>query len=594
MEDRRLFIAILLSVAVLVVWQVLTPKPQPHRPPQPAPVAREAAPQQETASETGAGAATQAAAQGSAEAPAEAPSEKPATEPVAEAASGTAASGEAVQGSREEKVVLESQLARAVFTNRGAQLVSLQLKNHRSDSGGGVDLVRARDAGPYPFGLTGPSRGPLPLDDVLFEVEKSKDTVTFRYRGAAGEAEKTFRFADNGLLDARISVPGQSDWGVVVGPGLRNPTVKELESRFERRAAVYKAGKDLERLDPRKAYDATVIPGGGLQWVGLEDNYFLTAVLFSGPSVKDVVVEPLLVITGHDEAGDTFRPVPPKDEITKEQKELGRDYRILIEPGRSEVSLASYWGAKQYERLRALPGGLDETIRLGIFRFIAVPLLLGLHWLHENVVQNYGWAIVLMTVLIKLVLLPLTHHSYVSMRKMQQLNPKIQEIRERYRGKRKDKKGRPNLEAQRKMSEEMQALYKAEGVNPAGGCLPMLLQMPVLFAFYYLLSSAVELRNAPWILWIHNLSGPDPYYALPIIMGGTQFLQQRMTPAAGDPTQRRIFQFMPVIMTVLFLGFPSGLVLYWLTNNVLTIAQQWTYNRFLAPRSERKKRDAKK
>jgi YidC/Oxa1 family membrane protein insertase len=164
------------------------------------------------------------------------------------------------------------------------------------------------------------------------------------------------------------------------------------------------------------------------------------------------------------------------------------------------------------------------------------------------------------------------------MQKMQALNPKMQAIRERWRPKLKDRQGKPNLEAQRKMQEEMNALFKGEGVNPAGGCLPMLLQLPILFAFYNLLSTAIELRQAPWLLWIRDLSAADPYYVLPIVMGATQVVQQRMTPTTADPMQRRIFQLMPIFFTVLFLGFPSGLVLYWLVNNVLTIAQQAVYN----------------
>jgi YidC/Oxa1 family membrane protein insertase len=218
-----------------------------------------------------------------------------------------------------------------------------------------------------------------------------------------------------------------------------------------------------------------------------------------------------------------------------------------------------------------------------MFGFFSRGLLIGLDWIHDHVVPNYGWSIVLLTLVIKLVLLPLTHKSYISMRKMQQLAPKMQAIRERYRPKLRDKKGRPDVEMQRKMNEEIMALYKSEGVNPAGGCLPMLLQLPVLFAFYRLLYVAVELRGAPWVFWIEDLSIKDPYYVLPIVMGATQFIQTKMTPMAGDPMQRRLFQLMPVFMTVLFIGFPSGLVLYWLTNNVLTIAQQAVYNRVLGP-----------
>jgi YidC/Oxa1 family membrane protein insertase len=205
--------------------------------------------------------------------------------------------------------------------------------------------------------------------------------------------------------------------------------------------------------------------------------------------------------------------------------------------------------------------------------------MFGLQWIYHNVVSNYGWAIVLMTTLIKIVLLPLTHTSMVSAAKMQELNPKMQAVRNKYAGKLKDKQGRPNLEMQRKMNEEMMGLYKSEGVNPAGGCLPILLQLPVFIAFYNILPASVELRHAPWILWIHDLSAHDPYYVLPIVMGVTQFLQQMMMPPIGNPAQRKMMMMMPLVFTVLFVGFPSGLVLYWLTNNVLSIIQQAAYNR---------------
>ena len=188
-----------------------------------------------------------------------------------------------------------------------------------------------------------------------------------------------------------------------------------------------------------------------------------------------------------------------------------------------------------------------------------------------------------MTIVLKIVLLPLTLTGYSSMQKMQRLNPKIQAIRERYRPKLRDKQGRMNPEAQRQMNEEVMALYKAEGVNPAGGCLPMLLQIPVFFAFYSVLSTSVELWHAPWIGWIHDLSAKDPLYVLPIVMGVTQFVQQKMTPAAADPMQRRMFQLFPVIFLIFSLQFPSGLVLYWLVNNLLTIAQQAIQNAVKTP-----------
>ncbi len=203
-----------------------------------------------------------------------------------------------------------------------------------------------------------------------------------------------------------------------------------------------------------------------------------------------------------------------------------------------------------------------------------------MQWIHGNIIANYGWAIILLTVVIRLLLFPLNHKSIVSMQKMQKINPKMQAIRAKYRPKLKDKKGRPNAEASAKMNQEIMALYKTEGVNPAAGCLPMLLQMPVLFAFYRLLSAAVELRHAPWLGWVTDLSAKDPYYVLPLIMGASMLVQQRMAPAQGDPMQRRLFMMMPVVFTVLFLQFPAGMVLYWLTNNILAIAQQAGYKRW--------------
>ena len=222
----------------------------------------------------------------------------------------------------------------------------------------------------------------------------------------------------------------------------------------------------------------------------------------------------------------------------------------------------------------------SATIRWGTFGLLARPMLILLLKIHDLVVANFGWAIVILTVLIKVVLFPLTHKSYVSMQKMQKLTPKIEAIKAKHRGKQRDAKGRPNLEGQRKMNEEMQELFKAEGVNPAGGCLPLLLQMPVFFAFFALLSNSVELWNAPWILWIHDLSAKDPYYVLPIVCGAAQFVQQRMTPATtANPSQRMILNTMPIWFTVISFGFASGLVLYWFTNNLLTILQQWIYQR---------------
>ena len=475
---------------------------------------------------------------------------------------------------------VETEQYRATLSNRGAQLVSFILREHTRPDGGPLDLVRVREASPYPFAVVGSDLSKLPLDDALFTVddqsERGARTVTFRYRGPAGTAEKTFVFRPDGLFDVTVKVERPRDWALWLGPGIRNPTQKELENRFEVRSGVYKLGGDFERVNAKKAEEAKTVPGAGLLWAGLDDHYFLTVAIPTVP-LRGARFEPLLVIPSASGDSWRFAPVPPKEAMTDEQKKLERDFALVLDPNGTEIALVDYWGAKQIRRLAALPYPLIDTVNLGMFGFFARFLFDALLWIHQNVVFNFGWAIVLLTVVIKIVLLPLTHKSYSSMQKMQELNPRMQAIRERYRSKLKDAQGKPKVEAQRKMNEEIMALYKAEGVNPAGGCLPMLIQLPVLFAFYRLLGAAVELRGAPWMLWIHDLSAPDP--ALVIIMGATQFIQQRMTPAAADPMQRRIFQLMPIFMTVMFFGFPSGMVLYWLTNNVLTIGQQAIYKK---------------
>jgi len=575
-DNRRVILFIVLSIAVVAIWQYLFPPPQIRRlPPVPASPAATSA----TAEAPGAPAAgTPAAPGGGSGAPASGGNAGTAVNgggAGSAAAVAAAESGPPIGATAEQQVVLTGVQARAVLTNRGAQLLSLSVDQPGTAS---VELVRKRAQGPYPFGLVDRRLRPLPVDDVFFAVERGADgrSVTFRYRGPSGSAEKSFRFDERGLLAVEVRAAGS--WSLLLGPGIGNPTAAELDNRYGLRGAVVKAGDDVKVLNPKGESDAVAYPGRGLSWVGLEDTYFATIAVPQGGTLARTVLQPVLVEQRPD--GPRFAPVPAKDAMSSEQKDLNREFEVALEPAAGDLSLECYLGAKGYERLKALPYGLEETVSLGWLSPVVRPLLAGLHWIYDHIVPNYGWAIILMTVLIKILLLPLTHHSTMSMRKMQVLNPRMQAIRERYRPKLKDKQGRPNLEMQRKMNEEVMALYKAEGVNPAGGCLPLLVQMPILYAFYRLLSTSVELRHAPWIFWVHDLSAQDPHLILPLIMGATQFLQVKLAPQAGDPTQRRLFMLMPLFMLIFFLSAPSGLVLYWLTNNVLTIVQQAVYNRF--------------
>jgi YidC/Oxa1 family membrane protein insertase len=245
---------------------------------------------------------------------------------------------------------------------------------------------------------------------------------------------------------------------------------------------------------------------------------------------------------------------------------------VTVAPGRDAAVECSYFlGPKESKLLESTPNHLDRALDYGFFSVVAKPLVFLLQFLYSYV-HNYGLAIIFMTILIKLIFWPLSQKSYKSMQQMKQLQPMMAKIREKHAG---DKEA---------LNREIMQLYKTYKVNPAGGCLPILVQIPVFFGLYQALLNAIELRHAPFIStlpftdlpWLADLASPDPYLITPLVMGATMFLQQKITPAPGDPTQAKVMMFMPLIFTVLFLGFPSGLVVYWLVNNVISIGQQWS------------------
>jgi YidC/Oxa1 family membrane protein insertase len=233
-------------------------------------------------------------------------------------------------------------------------------------------------------------------------------------------------------------------------------------------------------------------------------------------------------------------------------------------------------GPKQFDVLQSVDAELVRAIYFGFFAFLAVPLLTALKWVY-SFVGNYGWSIVLLTVVINLLIFPLRHKSLVSMRKVQALQPQIKSIQDRYSGLKMTDPGR------QKMQTEIMALYKEKGVNPAGGCVPTLLTLPVLFAFYSLLSQAIELRGAEFGWWIKDLSERDPYYVTPLLMALTMFWQTKISPSTADPAQQRIMMMMPLMFGVMFLAAPSGLVVYWFVGNLFAIAQQYFTNWWIGP-----------
>ncbi|WP_445355347.1 membrane protein insertase YidC [Microbulbifer sp. EKSA008] len=269
--------------------------------------------------------------------------------------------------------------------------------------------------------------------------------------------------------------------------------------------------------------------------------------------------------------------IPPQDERnTFELKELSNGlFRMgftapqvqIPAATQGELSAFFYAGPKDVYRLEEISPGLDLTVDYGWLWWIAKPLFGVLHFIQEHIVSNWGWAIILLTVFIKTLLLPLSAAGTKSMARMRKFAPQMKKLQEQYKDNR------------QKLAEETMKLYRREKINPMGGCLPILLQMPVFIALYWMLTETVELRHAPWIFWIHDLSAKDPYFILPVLMGLSMWFMQKLNPAPTDPTQARIMQLMPVMMTVFFLWFPAGLVLYWIANNLITIAQTWYINK---------------
>ncbi len=568
MENRRLLLAVFLSALVLMVWYSIFPPPQPSEIPEsPAtdPSGEQIAPTQEASGSMSPDDQTPPAPLRGDEGAVE--TQEPESDPLIEF------DQETVVAELPERPVLENEYVRLEFSNQGAQLLSFRLKQYRADDSESLELIRERGSDPHPFALVAGGNKSHRLNKALFawsrEDTDGEQILRFRHRSERGAAEKEYRLSTDGLLKVSVTILRDRDWSLILGPGLRNLSESEAGSRFVQREVGYRRGESLATITPAKQDADEFIPASGLRWVTLEDNYFLMAVM-PREGVREVIVRPVYQRAESDEGQPRFLPI----DTAAETKDLSREQILLLGADGQQMDVEVLFDAKRYSRLVEMPHGLEETVRWGWFGFLAKPLYYALEWIYQNLVANYGWAIVLVTLLIRLLFFPLTHKSQESMGKMQELNPKVQAIRNKYRSKLKDKQGRPNAEAQRQMNEDVMKIYKTAGVNPASGCFPILLQMPVFFAFFRLLSTAVELRGAPWIGWIGDLSVPDPYYILPILMGVTSVAMQKMMPSAPDPMQRRMMQLLPIMFMFFAFAFPSGLVLYWVTNNLLSMVQQ--------------------
>jgi YidC/Oxa1 family membrane protein insertase len=449
----------------------------------------------------------------------------------------------------------------AVFSNRGAQLTSFELKKYkRKDNPNlNVDLVRAREANrtDYPFALE-PANAALKtiLNSSLYSVSDRTDRgariLEYRYSDGRHTATKTFRFdpAQPYLFDYSISIQPPTPFRVAIGPGIGNIRPEDVDSAavITGHGVVQTDGK-FEVIPREKGDNFQVFES--IDYIGIEDNYFLA---IERPTTRTQGVLDREQVT---------------DPATKKKRP---DFYAGVNAASNGTAAGNaFFGPKETTVLDAY--GLEAALQFGWFGMIARFFLIALVWINQYT-QNYGFAIIVLTILIKIVLYPLQHKSNVSMKKMQRVAPKIEAIKSKY------KKAKTDTEQRNKMNMEMMQLYQKEGINPMAGCLPLLLQLPILWGFYNLLSRAIELRGAEWMLWIKDLSEKDPTYVLPILMTATMFLQTYLTPATGDPAQRKMFLIMPLVFGFLFKDFPSGLVLYWLVQNILTILQMLIMNKW--------------
>lgn len=541
--EKRIFAAVLVSIGLLWLWAALAPKLFPELAKKPAPT-KPAATATATPTATTATTPPPAATTGT---PA-----KPAPPAVAAApVTVTPVAADAVT-----VTAIDTQNFTARLSNRGAEIVSFQLKRYTAKDGAHVELVKARDPNrtDFPFAIEAADAAfAQRANSALYEVSDRSDhgarIVEYRWSDGHVSVTKTFRFTDEYLFDFAVSVTPPMPYRIAIGPGIRTLEKEEKDSQFIITGnGVVQYNDDLKVIAREKSDSVNIWPS--VQFVGVEDNYFIT------------------LLRPEKAGGAVIRTVELPAENNQKRREL---YAAVNATPAGVVVGSAFFGPKETYTLDKY--GLQRTLQYGMFGVVARVLLVALTWINKWTL-NYGFAIIVLTFIIKVVLYPLQHKWIVSMKKMQKLQPKMEAIKARY------KKAKTDAEQRQKMNQEMMKLYSAEGVNPAGGCLPFALQVPILWGFYNLLTHAIELRHAPFIFWIHDLSAKDPYYVTPLLMMVTMFIQQKMTPTTGDAMQRRMFYIMPIVLGWIFKELPSGVVIYYLMQNALTILQQWIMNKW--------------
>jgi YidC/Oxa1 family membrane protein insertase len=542
--DKKTLLALILSFLVFLVWSLLFgPKPTDKPSPKP-PVAEE--PQEQQV----------------------APAKREPLGPQKELTLGTA--------SEAPDIKVETELYSALFSGSGPMIKGFTLKNYRSTAEKDSPLkelihVSNKDGHGFDLAFHGQNIpniawSAFTTDKKGIEIQKGEqpEELVYTWRSPQGvDIQTRFLFhAETYAIDLAITVDNGSGQVVDDAPSLRLTHLpleaKKAYGAFEGMALLL--GNKLEEIKVSKIKEKRF--EGRIRWVAYEQPYFMAAIA----SESDTTLTAKGATLPNGEIRVSYITpslnVKPLERITK--------------------NFTLYLGPRDLYVLKGLGKKLEKAINFGWFDIIAKPLLVTLRFFNKYV-SNYGLSIMLLTVLIKILFWPLTHKSYKSMKEMRKLQPMMAKIREKYKNNKQE------------MQKQLMSLYKTYKINPMGGCLPMVVQIPVFFAFYRILPSSIELRHAPFVLWINDLSAPErllsfsfkipfmaPPYGIPVmtlLMGASMFLQQKMTPSPGDPAQAKMMMLLPIVFTVFFINFPAGLVLYWLVNNLLSIAQQYRINK---------------
>jgi YidC/Oxa1 family membrane protein insertase len=555
MDTQRLILLVVFSFSLIMLWEAWQKQEHATLPPVTT-------------------VAAQAAAGNSANAvPAPVANSTTATAP-ADAAASVPATQTAAQAPAAARQIIKTDLFIAEISALGGDLIRLELTRHHATKDRNKNFVLLDNGESHVYqaqsGLIGQNGGNLPNHKTLYEfvpgsleLAKDQDELTLRLLAPVVDGvrvSKRYTFHRNSYLidisyeienggtaqlkptayfhtlrdgkPSEASTSGAFGVNVFTGPALYTDEGKYQKVSFE----------DIAKGKAKYVHQA----GNG--WIAMVQHYFVSAWLPRGGNEREFYMEKL--------DGDLYR--------------AGLKMPLAeIAPGSTgKVAVALYAGPQEQDKLAKIAPGLDLVVDYGWLTVIAAPLFWVLELCHK-LVGNWGWAIIILTVLLKLIFYPLSATSYKSMAKMKLVAPKLTKLKETFG----DDRARLN--------QEMMELYKREKINPLGGCLPILIQIPVFIALYWVLLGSVEMRYAPFIGYIQDLSAKDPYFILPIIMGVTMVLQTRLNPPPPDPIQAKVIMFMPIIFTGMFLFFPSGLVLYWIVNNVLSIAQQWQINRVI-------------